>query len=219
MELLPGSSLDDLVTQHGPLPPERAVHFLRQTCHALREAHASGLVHRDIKPANIFAAKRGGISDVAKLLDFGLVKQQAAEQAEDSHLTRAGSFSGSPLYMSPEQVTSFSELDPRTDIYSLGAVAYHLLTGKPPFIGSNPIEVIIAHSRDDVVPPSKHRDGIPRDLEQVVLRCLAKSRKSDLRMWKAWRRHSPPASAPTSGTTKGRRLGGMLLKSASRRHA
>jgi len=174
MELLPGLSLEDLVAKHGPLPPERAVRFLRQTCHALREAHASGLVHRDIKPANIFAAKRGGICDVAKLLDFGLVKQKASAEPEDSNLTQMGTFSGSPLYMSPEQATSFSELDPRTDIYSLGAVAYYLLAGKPPFTGSNPIEIVIAHSRDQVVPPSEFHGGIPSDLEQVVLRCLAK---------------------------------------------
>ena len=167
-------SLEDLVAEHGPLPPERAVRFLRQTCHALREAHASGLVHRDIKPANIFAAKRGGICDVAKLLDFGLVKQGASTEPEDSNLTQMGTFSGSPLYMSPEQATPFSELDPRTDIYSLGAVAYYLLTGKPPFTGGTPIEIVIAHSRDQAVPPSEHRDEIPRDLEQVVLRCLAK---------------------------------------------
>ena len=159
---------------HGPLPPERAVHFLRQTCHALREAHASGLIHRDIKPGNIFAAKRGGVYDVAKLLDFGLVKQRGSQESEDAQLTQAGSFSGSPSYMSPEQATAFSKSDARTDIYSLGAVAYHLLTGRPPFSGPNPLEVIIAHSRDEVMPPSKSRDDIPADLEKVVLRCLAK---------------------------------------------
>jgi tRNA A-37 threonylcarbamoyl transferase component Bud32 len=174
MELLPGLSLEELVGRHGPLPPERAVHFLRQACRALGEAHAAGLIHRDIKPANIFAAKRGGVYDVAKLLDFGLVRQQAEEEPADAHLTQAGSFGGSPFYMSPEQATEFSKADARTDIYSLGAVAYYLLTGRPPFSGKSPIEIIIAHSRDEVVPPGKVRDGIPADLEQVVLRCLAK---------------------------------------------
>jgi serine/threonine-protein kinase len=77
--------------------------------------------------------------------------------------------------MSPEQATAFSEADPRTDIYSLGAVAYYLLTGRPPFSGRGPIEVIIAHSRDEVEPPSQVREGIPADVEQVVLRCLAKA--------------------------------------------
>jgi serine/threonine-protein kinase len=174
MELLPGMSLEDLVQTHGPLPPSRVVHFLRQTCHALREAHASGLIHRDIKPANIFAAKRGGVDDVAKLLDFGLVKQGANEPSTDSQLTRVGSFSGSPLYMSPEQAASFSDTDVRTDIYSLGGVAYYLLTGKPPFSGRSALEIIIAHSRDAVTPPSTVRPDCPKDLEEIVLRCLAK---------------------------------------------
>ena len=82
MELLPGLSLEELVKYHGPLPPERAVHFLRQVCKALREAHAKGLIHRDIKPANIIAAERGGVYDVAKLLDFGLVREQTAAKAD-----------------------------------------------------------------------------------------------------------------------------------------
>ena len=77
--------------------------------------------------------------------------------------------------MSPEQATAFSESDARTDIYSLGVVAYHLLTGKPPFSGRSSLEIIIAHSRDEVVPPSKSRDDIPADLEKAILRCLAKN--------------------------------------------
>jgi len=174
MELLPGLSLDELVDRYGPLPPERAVHLLRQTCRALREAHASGLVHRDIKPANIFAANRGGIHDVAKLLDFGLVKQKRTEGAKGEVATPSDSFAGSPFYMAPEQASEFGKEDARTDIYALGAVAYYLLTGKPPFSGKNPVEIIIAHSRDEVVPPSRVRDKIPADLDKIVLRCLAK---------------------------------------------
>jgi serine/threonine-protein kinase len=174
MELLPGLSLEELVKQHGPLPPERAVHFLLQTCRALREAHVGGLVHRDIKPANIFAATRGGTHDVAKLLDFGLVKRRRGEETEGADGTQAGSFAGSPLYMAPEQSSQFGEEDARTDIYAVGAVAYYLLTGEPPFTGKNPMEIINAHSREEVVPPSRLRDSIPDDLEKVVLRCLAK---------------------------------------------
>ncbi|MBL9123519.1 MAG: serine/threonine protein kinase, partial [Planctomycetaceae bacterium] len=99
MEYLPGMSLAELVRRHGPLPPERVVHLLRQTCDALREAHSFGLIHRDIKPGNIFAAERGGVHDVAKLLDFGLVKPLS--EAHDTHLTQDGAITGSPLYMSP----------------------------------------------------------------------------------------------------------------------
>jgi eukaryotic-like serine/threonine-protein kinase len=173
MELLPGLSLDELVKYHGPLPPERAVHFLRQACMALREAHAKGLIHRDIKPANIFAAERGGVYDVAKLLDFGLVREQSPE-SDDLQLTQAGTFSGSPLYMCPEQKRSYHNLDARSDIYSLGAVAYFLVTGRPPFTGDNIYDVIAAHARDPVTPASELNPAVPEDLEIVINRCLAK---------------------------------------------
>jgi eukaryotic-like serine/threonine-protein kinase len=172
MEYLPGLNLAELVERHGPLPPARVVYLLRQVCGALREAHAAGLIHRDIKPSNIFAARRGGVEDVAKLLDFGLVRPAAT--ARVTHLSEEGQILGTPLFMSPEQATGARELDERSDIYSLGAVAYSLLTGRPPFEGEGGIAVLIAHARDSVVPPSRVRPGIPEDLERVVLRCLAK---------------------------------------------
>ena len=173
MELLPGLSLDDLIKFHGPVPPARAVHFLRQTCKALREAHAKDLIHRDIKPANIFAAERGGVYDVVKLLDFGLVREQSGE-AEDMQLTQVGTFSGSPLFMCPEQKKSYHNLDARSDIYSLGAVAYFLVTGRPPFVGDNIFDIIAAHARDPVTPASELNPAVPQDLELVINRCLAK---------------------------------------------
>jgi len=173
MELLPGMSLDELVEKHGPLPPERVVHLLRQVCGALQEAHAVGLIHRDIKPANIFAAQRGGVFDVAKLLDFGLVKEKAGGSPE----ARQGSFSGTPQYMSPEQASAYEEVDARADIYSLGAVAYHLLTGKPPFFGKNVLELLAAHAHSEVVPPSGLNSAVPSDLERIILRCLSKDAK------------------------------------------
>jgi serine/threonine-protein kinase len=172
MEYLPGLSLAELVERYGPLPAGRAVYLLRQVCGALREAHAAGLIHRDLKPSNVIAARRGGMDDVAKLLDFGLVRPVTTGRPEQ--LSAVGQVFGTPLYMSPEQATSARELDERTDIYSLGAVAYYLLTGRPPFEGADAIAVIVAHARDPVMPPSRVRPGIPRDLEQVVLRCLAK---------------------------------------------
>jgi serine/threonine-protein kinase len=172
MEYLPGLNLAELVERHGPLPPSRAVYLLRQVCGALREAHAAGLIHRDIKPSNILAARRGGVDDVAKLLDFGLVRPAAAARA--ANLSGEGRILGTPLFMSPEQATGGWELDERSDIYSLGAVAYYVLTGRPPFDEGGGIGVLIAHARDPVVPLSRVRPGIPEDLERVVLRCLAK---------------------------------------------
>jgi serine/threonine-protein kinase len=173
MEFLPGMNLGELVHRFGPLPPDRVVFLLRQACDALGEAHAAGLVHRDIKPGNIFAAQRGGFYDVVKILDFGLVKPIMDDEPLD--LTVEGSITGSPLYMSPEQATGDSTPDPRSDIYSLGAVAYFLLTGRAPFNGDKPLKVLLAHVNDAVTPPSVYQPDIPADLEQIVLRCLAKS--------------------------------------------
>ena len=172
MEYLPGLNLADLVERSGPLPPERAIHLLRQACGALAEAHAAGLVHRDLKPANIFASRRGGILDVAKLLDFGLVKPVATPAG--AQLSQDGIITGSPAYMSPEQASGERAPDARSDLYSLGTVAYFLLTGRAPFDGINAIRVLIAHARDPVTPPSALRPEIPADLEAVVLRCMAK---------------------------------------------
>jgi serine/threonine-protein kinase len=172
MEYLPGLSLSDLVERHGPLPPGRVVYLLRQVCQALSEAHQAGLIHRDVKPSNIFAAQRGGMHDVAKLLDFGLVRPVTT--APQSHVSAEGQILGTPLYMSPEQAVGSLELDGRSDIYSLGAVAYFMLTGRPPFNEKSWIGAMIAHARDPVVPPSKLRPDVPEDLERIVLRCLAK---------------------------------------------
>jgi serine/threonine-protein kinase len=174
MEFLPGMSIADLVERHGPLPPERVVYLLEQTCEALAEAHALGLIHRDIKPGNLFAAQRGGHYDVAKLLDFGLAKR-IWSSGESIELTGEGTITGSPLFMAPEQATGEGEPDIRSDIYALGAVAYYMLTGRPPFTADNPLKVMIAHATQQVVPPSQHRRDLPQDLEQVVLKCLAKN--------------------------------------------
>src|SRR5262249_17160828 len=129
MEYLRGLSLAELVKRRGPLSPARVVYLLRQVCGALREAHAAGLIHRDIKPSNIFAARRGGMEDVAKLLDFGLVRPTATARAAD--LSAEGQILGTPLFMSPEQARGGRELDERSDIYSLGAAGYYLRTCRP----------------------------------------------------------------------------------------
>jgi serine/threonine-protein kinase len=172
MELLPGMSLEDLVKKYGPLPPERVVHLLRQVCGALQEAHSVGLIHRDIKPANIFASQRGGVFDVVKLFDFGLVKEGAGTSPDPA--AKDGSFSGTPLYMSPEQASAYEDVDGRADIYSLGAVAYHLLTGRPPFTSKSVLGLLVAHRNAEVVLPSRLNPAVPADLDRIILRCLAK---------------------------------------------
>ncbi len=172
MEYLPGLSLQQLVDRHGPLPPGRIIYLLCQACDALREAHQAGLIHRDLKPPNVFSAYRGARHDVAKLLDFGLVK--AIKEDDSPVLTREGTVTGSPLYMAPEQIMKTHAADRRTDIYAMGAIAYFLLTGRPPFLANDSMAVMVAHARDPVVPPSRLREGVPGDLEMVVLRCLEK---------------------------------------------
>ena len=172
MEYLEGMSLSDLVRQAGPLPPGRVIYLFRQVCAGLAEAHALGLVHRDLKPANVFVAVRGGESDVAKVLDFGLVK--LTREPGVAELTGDMTVSGTPMYMAPEQAVGDRSLDARADIYALGAMMYFALTGRPPFTGDSPFAVMMAHARDPVVPPSQVHPGVPEDLERVVLRCLAK---------------------------------------------
>ncbi|MBI1833058.1 MAG: serine/threonine protein kinase, partial [Planctomycetes bacterium] len=175
MEYLPGLSLQELVDHHGPLTPGRAIHFLRQICGALKEAHSIGLIHRDIKPSNVIACQRGGVHDVAKLLDFGLVQDIGGFAAGSEKLTGVGAIVGSPNYLSPEQATGKRPIDARTDIYSLGAVAYFLVTGQPPFRRDSAMELIAAHMKDPVQPPRELRPELPIDLDEVILMCLRKN--------------------------------------------
>jgi serine/threonine-protein kinase len=173
MEYLPGMNLQDLVDQHGPLPPERVVHLLRQVCQALREAHGIGLIHRDIKPSNIFACERGKIYDVAKLLDFGLVKGFRTEQ-DSVKLSRDGAFVGSPAFTSPEQALGGKPLDARSDIYNVGAVAYFLITGQLPFDRVSAVQMLHAHGYEPFVPTQEFQETVPADLQHVIQRCLEK---------------------------------------------
>lgn len=194
MEYLPGMNLDELVRMYGPLHPDRIVRLLKQTCQALREAHEHGLIHRDLKPANIFAAQRGGIYDVAKLLDFGLARPLSV--GRDVQITQEGTITGSPLYMSPEQATGES-IDERSDIYSLGAVAWFLATGRAPFEDSNPVKVILAHSLSKPQRPSAFNQDIPEALDGVIMKCLEK--KPADRPQSVRELHDMLAEVPASG--------------------
>jgi serine/threonine-protein kinase len=172
MEYLPGLNLEELVWRGGPLPAARAVHLLRQVCGALREAHAKGLIHRDIKPRNLIVCEeRGGMHDVAKLLDFGLVR--APHAGPDTSDLTADRVVGTLAYMAPEQARG-EKVDGRADLYALGGTAYFLLTGRPPFEGRSAVEVLAAHQHKAPEPLTACRPDLPAQLEAVVLRCLAK---------------------------------------------
>ncbi len=173
MEYLPGANLDELVKRHGPLPPGRAVFLIAQICRGLREAHAGGLIHRDIKPSNIMATTRGGLQDVAKLLDFGLVFDPG-RLTDSGKLTHETTILGTPHYMAPEQARG-EAVDGRSDIYALGATLYFLLAGRPPFDRKAVVEVLAAHLTAAPQPLRDVNSDLPADLDAVVLRCLAKA--------------------------------------------
>jgi serine/threonine-protein kinase len=173
IELLHGCDLDSLVRKFGPIPPERVIHFLRQICDSLAEAHESGLIHRDVKPANIFTCRFGRSTDWIKVLDFGMVKLEAG--GRDPRLTGESVAAGTPAFMPPEQAVG-GEVDARSDLYSLGCVAYWLLTGTPVFTGRTPMDTIVHHVRTEPEPPSSRTEiGVPGELDRIILDCLAKS--------------------------------------------
>jgi len=174
MEYLAGPTLDRLVRDRGPLAPARAVYLLRQLCGALAEAHAAGMVHRDLKPSNIIVATLGGEHDVAKLLDFGLVQDLGSSSA-DARLTQTGTVLGTPAYMCPEQAGGEAGLDARGDIYSLGAVAFFALAGRPPFEAASIGKLLAAHLTQTPPLVTEVRKDVPADLAAVVAQCLAKN--------------------------------------------
>jgi serine/threonine-protein kinase len=216
MELLDGVSLQKLVQTFGPQPGSRVIHLMRQVCLSLEEAHARGLVHRDLKPSNIMACKVALQHDFVKVLDFGLVKPT---QAEDfTHLTVEGVSAGTPGYIAPEIAMGEERIDGRADLYTLGCVAYYLLTGSLVFTETSPTAMAVAHVQKAPVPPSERTElPIAPDLEAIVLQCLAKSPADrpasaralirrldacvDAKQWCSedaeawWRTHLPPSSS------------------------
>ncbi|MBI4585022.1 MAG: serine/threonine protein kinase [Planctomycetes bacterium] len=173
MEYLPGLSLEQLVRQHGPQPPGRVIHILKQVCASLAEAHGIGLIHRDIKAANIILCALGGMHDVVKVLDFGLVKD--LDQLTEDSPSGDKTISGTPHYMPPEAIRSPEKLDPRADLYSVGVLGYFLLTGKHVFDGLTFFDIWSQHLNMEPIPPSARTSSpIPKDLEDIVLMCLEK---------------------------------------------
>lgn len=216
MELLDGISLQKLVQTFGPQPGSRVIHILRQVCLSLEEAHARGMVHRDLKPSNIMVCKVALQHDFVKVLDFGLVKPT---QTDDfTHLTVEGVSAGTPGYIAPEIAMGEERIDGRADLYTLGCVAYYLLTGTLVFTETSPTAMAVAHVQKPAVPPSQRTElPVSPDLEAVVLQCLAKQPAerpasaralirlldacSDAKQWCVedadawWRTHLPPSSS------------------------
>ena len=179
MELLDGVDTDTLIKRFGPIPAERVVHILRQMCHSLSEAESCGLVHRDIKPANIFLCRYGEDHDFVKILDFGIAKvgHETASEAQTA-LTIPNVIQGTPAFIAPEQALGGADVDTRADIYSTGCVAYWLLTGQLVFTADTPMKLLMAHAHTPPEPPSSRTETpIPRDLDALVLSCLAKDRE------------------------------------------
>jgi serine/threonine protein kinase len=234
MEYLDGIDLQNLVDRYGPQPEGRVIHILKQMCSSLYEAHSLGLVHRDIKPANVMLNRRGGESDVVKVLDFGLVK--ALDDAKRGKQT--GGLSGTPLYMSPESIQTPDLVDPRSDLYAVGAIGYFLITGQPVFNANSLVELCQQHVSAIPDAPSRRLGAaVSTELEAALLACLEKRRDKrpqtarDLaslldrapaaRSWSLedaeawWGRHDRSQSAPTPLATRiaanGARTGGNGL--------
>lgn len=216
MELLDGIDLEQLVSQYGPLSSGRVAHILLQCCDSLEEAHRAGQIHRDIKPTNLFVCRVGMSFDFVKLLDFGLVR--ITSEDADNRVTREGQTTGTPAYMAPEIALGRPDLDGRADLYSLGCVAYFLLTGRTVFDEVSPTAQAVAHVQKPPVPPSQFMSGpIHEGLEKIILRCLEKEpakrfrsaqalaaeleRLGDLSPWNRddavnwWQQHQPAAAA------------------------
>ncbi len=173
MELLEGFTLHALVSAEGALPLARASYLVRDAARALETAHTRGLVHRDVKPENLFVASEGGEHDVVKLLDFGIAKTLLG----DGSLTAEGALLGTPRYMAPEQAVGES-VDPRTDVYALGAVLYFALAGRAPVEDPSVFAVLAAHAAGTIVPLDRVRADVPPDLLAVVTRCLSTDREA-----------------------------------------
>jgi serine/threonine protein kinase len=177
MEYLDGLNLHELVQRYGAQPEARVVHILRQICESLSEAHGVGLIHRDIKPANVFLCDRGGIPDSVKVLDFGLVKHVSDQPDEltATEMPGADGIVGTPNFIAPEAIQDSNRSDARSDLYSLGALGYFLLTGREVFEGDSIAELCRQHLHETPVWPGARVGKLfDPQLEALLMRCLEK---------------------------------------------
>ncbi|HND20431.1 MAG TPA: bifunctional serine/threonine-protein kinase/formylglycine-generating enzyme family protein, partial [Acidobacteriota bacterium] len=172
MEYLEGESLRDRIYRHTMTAAE-AIEILSETCGAVDAAHKRGVIHRDLKPDNIFLKREADGKEIVKVLDFGIAKLRDKGEASHASLTEAGMLIGTPHYMSPEQCHGL-ELDPRSDVYSLGVIAYELLAGELPFSAPTSLGIVLKHINEEPRPLFIVNPNIPRELEKVVLRALSK---------------------------------------------
>ncbi len=203
MEFLNGVNLRELIQTEKRLSEGRTIHILEQICASLSEAHEAGLVHRDIKPANVILCDRGGLADMVKVLDFGLVKPYRGEAASATEATHTWTITGTPQFISPEAVSRPEQVDQRSDLYALGALGYYLLTGSHLFGGESPFEVMQKHVSRPPEPPRQRLGAtVDADLETLILQCLEKEpvrRPQSARAVIAALRQSPACGAWTAG--------------------
>jgi serine/threonine-protein kinase len=181
MEYLEGHDLGNLLATRGPMPVPMAADYIIQICEAVGAAHALGIIHRDLKPSNFFLTTRPDGSALVKVLDFGISKAMAEDGAPDPRLTETQAVFGSPTYMSPEQIRSSKNVDPRSDVWSLGVALFELLTGKMPFNADNVAGLLAAVIADPPMRVTAFAPDVPLDLEAIIFACLEKdpSRRID----------------------------------------
>jgi serine/threonine-protein kinase len=175
MEYLAGNDLRKMIRSQGPFPIGAAVEYIVQVCEGVAEAHAHGIIHRDLKPSNLLVTKRADGSDLVKILDFGISKWTAMGE-EEGELTQTGVVLGSPKYMSPEQLFGAGSVDSRTDIWSIGAILYELIAGRPPYDQPSLARICADLAGNKPPPPLRDlRTEVTPELQAVVLHCLERS--------------------------------------------
>ena len=176
MEYVEGDSLREVMLREGPMPTPRALHICAQVCASIADAHSHGIIHRDLKPDNVMLTVRGKISDVVRVLDFGIAKlRDKGGDITAMPMTQAGDLLGTPQYMAPEQIRG-EKVDARTDVYAMGAMIYELVTGRLPFEAPTLMAILSKHLTELPVPPTDRRAdlAIPQSLSAFVMKALAK---------------------------------------------